>query len=81
MVALLFLTVALIMGVCVCFRFFCALPCVLSSFAIISLQGERANCFSLFVFLVFLVFCGCYCSVALPHGPVGCSAACDCGIS
>ena len=39
---------------------------------------ERAGCFTLFVFLV---SCDCYCSVALPHGDVGWSALCDCGIS
>ena len=41
-------------------------------------KRERAGCFTLFVFLV---SCECYCSVALPHGAVGWSAVCDCGIS
>ena len=26
------------------------------------------------------MYCNCYCSVALPHGAVGWSAVCDCGI-
>ena len=38
---------------------------------------ERSGCFAL---LVFLVSCDCYCSVAIPHGAVGWSAVCDCGI-
>ena len=39
---------------------------------------EIASCFTLGVFLM---LCDCYCSVALPHGAVGWSAVCDCGIS
>ena len=49
----LLLIVALIVGFCVCSMFCCALLCVLSSFAIISMEKrERAGCLSLFVFLV-----------------------------
>ena len=32
-------------------------------------------------FIVSLMHRDCYCSVALPHGAVGWSALCDCGIS
>ena len=38
---------------------------------------DRTGCFTL---MFFLKHCGCYCSVALPHGAVGWSAVCDCGI-
>ena len=50
-----------------------------SSFAII-LMGKRKRviCFTL---TVFLIACDSQCSVALPHGAVGWSAVCDCGIS
>ena len=41
-------------------------------------EEERAACFAL---IVFLMSCDCYCSMALPHGPVGWSAVCNCGIS
>ena len=41
-------------------------------------EEERA---SLLYFNCFLMSCGCLRSVALPHGAVGCSALCDCGIS
>ena len=37
---------------------------------------ERAGCFALFVFLLFLDCC-----VALPRGAMSLSAVCDCGIS
>ena len=39
-------------------------------------REERAGCFALFVFLVSRDFC-----MALLHGAIGLSAACDCGIS
>ena len=39
---------------------------------------ERAGCFTL---IVFHVSCDCLCTVALPRGVVGWSAARDCGIS
>ena len=35
-------------------------------------RNEKAVCLQ--------VSCGCYCSVALPHGAVGWSAVCECGI-
>ena len=56
--------------------FCCALFCVHSSFAIISIGEERAGCFALFVFLVSRDCC-----VALPRNATGLSAVCDCGIS
>ena len=31
-------------------------------------------------FIVFLLSCDCKCSVSIPHGVVGWSAVCDCGI-
>ena len=39
---------------------------------------ERAGCFTL---IVFLLCCVCLYSVVNPHGDVGLSAVCDCGIS
>ena len=33
-----------------------------------------------FTFIVFLMSYGCYCTVTLPHGAVGWSSVCDCGI-
>ena len=55
----------------------CALLCCLSvSFSFD--WEERADCFTLFVFMV---SCDCYCSVALPHVVVGWSVMCDYGIS
>ena len=39
---------------------------------------ERAGCFA---FIVLRMSCYCKCSVALPHGAMGWSAVCDCGIS
>ena len=41
-------------------------------------EEERAGCFAL---IVFWMSCYCKCSVPLPHGAVGWSAVCDCGIS
>ena len=43
-----------------------------------SCEDERAGRFA---FIVFLMFCYIKCPVALPHGTVGGSAICDCGIS
>ena len=40
---------------------------------------ERAGCFALTVYL--MMSCDSHCSVALPHGIMGWSAVCDCGIS
>ena len=51
----------------------CTLLCVISIFPII-LMGK-----SWLLYFVFLVSCDCY--VALPHGALGWSAVCDCGIS
>ena len=52
-----------------------ALFCVLSSFALISHgKSERANCFTL---IVFLLSRGCWCSVSHSHGGVGWSAVRD----
>ena len=64
------------MGVSNCSMFCCELPCVHSSFAIISMGEERAGCFALFVFLVTRDFC-----VDLPHDATGLSAVCDYGVS
>ena len=64
------------MGFCNFSMFCCALLCVHSSFAIISMGEERAGCFALFVFLV-----SHDCCVALPHDTTSLSAECDCGIS
>ena len=61
------------MGV-LCLSLFCyAFLCVHSSFAI-NLKGKRK-------LVVLQMSCYCICSVALPHGVVGWSAVCDCGIS
>ena len=66
------------MGLCVCSMYCCALLCVLSSFATI-LIGKREPvallCLSSWCLVSVIV------SVALPHGAVGWSAVCDCGIS
>ena len=43
------------------------------------LHGGK-ECLLLYLY-VFLVYCDCLCYVAFPHGGVGCSAVCDCGIS
>ena len=56
----------LLLGFCVCSMFCCAVICVLSSFAIILMGLERADCFTLFVFLV---YCDCKCSVAFLEVP------------
>ena len=39
-------------------------------------EEERAGCFAC---IVFWMSFDCKCSVALPHGAVGCSSVCDCG--
>ena len=64
------------MGFCNCSMFSCALLCVLSSFAIISIGEKRAGCFASCVFLV-----PHDCCVALPCDAIGLSAVCDYGIS
>ena len=43
----------------------------------IFLFEERAGCFA---FIVLRMSCYCKCVVTLPHGAVGWSAVCDCGI-
>ena len=60
--------------VCPCFCY--AVLSALYRFAII-LMRKRGGCFTL---IVFLMSCGCKCYVTLPHGVVGGSAVCDCGI-
>ena len=40
-------------------------------------ETEKAGCFAI---IVLQMSCYCKCSVALPHGAVGWSAVCDCGI-
>ena len=56
-----------------CLSLFCyALPCVHSSFAIES----WLLCYHCLTDVLFYK-----CSVTLPHGAMGCSAVCDCGIS
>ena len=41
-------------------------------------EEEKAGCFAI---IVLKTYCFYKCSVALPHGAVGWSAVCDCGIS
>ena len=57
---------------CVWSLFCYAVLSINSSFAI-----ERAGCF---ILNVYLPSCDCECSVSLPHGVLGWSAVCDCGI-
>ena len=64
------------MGLCTWSVFCCALLCVPSSFAIISMEEERAGCFALFVSLVSRDCC-----VALPHDVNSLFVLCDSGIS
>ena len=67
--------------ICIClflallFRALCP-----SSFAntLVEKEKGKASCFTL---IVFPVSCDFYYSVALPHGVMGWSAVCDCGIS
>ena len=56
-----------------CFAIQYIVLCVLSSFAVFSL-----DCFT---FIVFLMSSDCYCSLPLPHSALSWSAVCDCGIS
>ena len=64
------------MGFCYCSMFYCALLCLRSSFAIISIGKRELVALQIFVFLV-----SHDCCVALPHDATGLSAVCDCGIS
>ena len=41
-------------------------------------EEKKADCFPI---IVLQMYCYYKCSVALPHGVVGWSAVCDCGIS
>ena len=41
-------------------------------------EEEKAGCFA---FIVLQMYCYYKCSMALPHGAVGWSVVCDCGIS
>ena len=41
-------------------------------------EEKRAGCFA---FIFFQISCYCKCSAALPHGAVGWTAVCDCGLS
>ena len=61
---------------CICYLFFCALLCVHSSFAIISM-GKRG----LVALLCLSSLVSRDCCVTLPHSVTGLSAVCDCGIS
>ena len=57
-----------------CLSLFCyALHCVHSS-----LEEEKADCFAI---IVLQMYCNYKCYVAFPHGALGWSAVCDCGIS
>ena len=57
--------------------FCCALRCVYFSFAIILKKKETAGCFAI---IIFQMYCYHKSPVALPHGVVGWSEVCDCGI-
>ena len=48
------------------------------SFLVLQSSRWERSCFTL---IVFLMPCGCLCSVTLPYGAVGWSAMYDCGIS
>ena len=69
----------LVVGVLYLSLLCCALPCVLSSFAIILKRKSESWLF--FSFIVLWMSRYCKCSVTLPYGAVGRSALCDCGIS
>ena len=51
---------------------------MMSSIFVVFRLEEKAGCFA---FIVLQMSCYCKCSVALPHGVMGWSAVCDCGIS
>ena len=57
----------------------CFFLCVLHYFVCDHLEEEeKTDCFAI---IVLKVYCYSKCSVANPHGAVGWSAVCDCGIS
>ena len=63
------------MGFCVCLCLVCITLCPFRFCNHLD-EEERAGCFDFIVFRM-----SCYCvTVALPHGAVGWSAVCDCGI-
>ena len=73
----------LFVGVLCLSLFWYALFCGISSFAIIlkrkrERERERGG---FFAFIVLQMSCYCKCSMALPHGAVGWSEICNCGIS
>ena len=70
------LIVTPIVGLCNCSMFYCALICVHSSLAIISM-GTR----ELVALLSLSLLVSRDCCVALPRDATGLSAVCDCGIS
>ena len=55
-----------------------SLCCYVLLFVHSSEEEEEAGCFAI---IVLQMYCYYKCSVALPHGAVGWSAVCDCGIS
>ena len=62
-----------------CLSLFCyALLCVHSSVCSHFEEEEKAGCFAI---IVLPMYCFHKCPVTLPHGAVGLSAVCDCGIS
>ena len=63
--------------ICVCSLFCYTVLSINSSFALIPLGNRELIAF---ILIVFLLSCDCKCSVSLPHGVVGLSAVCDCGI-
>ena len=75
---LLFIVAPIVCGdsvFCLCF----VIHYILSIWFCNHIDGEEsADCFTL---TVFLMSCDSQCSVALPHGAVGWSEVCDCGIS
>ena len=91
-----FMYLTLFVGVLCWSLFWYALLCFFSSFAVpwvclpfvivvfpdhthlLILQSSCRGCFALIIFLMSF-YCKCY--VAIPHGAVGWSAVCDCGIS
>ena len=54
-------------------------PCVVILLVLQSSSWGRTRA-GFFTLTVFLMSCYSQCYLALPHGDVGCSAVCDCGI-